>query len=88
MHSRGMLVHCPGRLGAAAAILAAELLRGDGVFTKRALKSAEAVHQFDGVVSHAQIVVPYPHYISELKSPLLTSQREYGCLMCGDALIP
>ena len=34
MCSRGVLVHCPSGLRAAVTILAAELLCGDGVFTK------------------------------------------------------
>ena len=48
-----VLVHCLGRLGAAAAVLSAELLRGDGVLTKRALECGTAIHRFDGVMSHS-----------------------------------
>ena len=47
-----MLIHCLGRLGAAAAVLAAELPCGDGVFAQKALERAKAVHHFDGVMSH------------------------------------
>jgi hypothetical protein len=50
--SRGVLVHRPSRLGAAVTILAAELLRGDGVLTKRASEGCKAVYHFDGVLSH------------------------------------
>ena len=53
MCSRGMLVHCPSRLGAAATVLTAELLCGDGVFTKWALEYGKAVHHLDGVMSHS-----------------------------------
>jgi hypothetical protein len=44
MCSRGVLVHCPSRLGAAVA--AAEMPCGEGVFTKLALERAKAVHHF------------------------------------------
>jgi hypothetical protein len=40
--------------------LAAELPCGDGVFTEWALERGEAVHHFDGVMSHSFIVVAYP----------------------------
>jgi len=60
MCSRGVVVHCLGRLGAAAPVLAAELLCGDGVLTKRALERGDAVHRFDGVMSHSSIVGAYP----------------------------
>jgi len=57
MLSRGVLIHCLRRLGAAVAVLAAELLCGDGVFAKRALEQAKPVHHFDGVMSHTFSVV-------------------------------
>lgn len=60
MRSRGVLVHGPGCLGAAAAVLAAKLLCGHGVFTKGALERGKSVHRFDGVISHSLIVVAYP----------------------------
>ena len=53
MCSRGMLVHCFSRLGAAATVLTAKLLRGDGVFTEWALERGKTVHHFDGVMSHS-----------------------------------
>jgi hypothetical protein len=52
MRSRGVVVHRPGRLGTAVAVLGAELLRGDGVFTEWTLERAKAVHHCDGVMSH------------------------------------
>jgi hypothetical protein len=53
MYSRSVLVHCLGRLGAAAAVLAAELLCGDRVFTKWASERRKTIHRFDGVMSHS-----------------------------------
>jgi len=53
MCDRGVLVHCPSRLGAAVAVQAAEIPCGEGVFTKLALERAKAVHHFDGVMSHS-----------------------------------
>jgi hypothetical protein len=46
MCDRGVLVHCPSRLGAAVAVQAAEIPCGEGVFTKLALERAKAVHHF------------------------------------------
>jgi hypothetical protein len=66
---RGVLVHCPSRLGAAVAVQAAELLCGDGVFTKRTLEPAKAVHHCDGVVSHSFKYSLLSWYDSELKLP-------------------
>jgi hypothetical protein len=40
-------------LGAAVAVQAAEIPCGEGVFAKLALERAEAVHHFDGVMSHS-----------------------------------
>jgi hypothetical protein len=53
MCSRGVLVHCPSRLGATVAVQAAEIPCGEGVFTKWACEHAKAVHHFDGVMSHS-----------------------------------
>jgi hypothetical protein len=53
MCSRGVLVHCPSRLGAAVAVEAVEVPCGDGVLTEWALERAKAVHHFDGVISHS-----------------------------------
>jgi hypothetical protein len=49
MCNRGVLVHCPSRLGAAPTVLAMEIHCGDGVFTKSALEHGKAVHHLDGV---------------------------------------
>ena len=49
----GVLVHCPSRLGATVTVLAAEVLGGDGMLTKRTLERAKTVHHFDGVISHS-----------------------------------
>jgi hypothetical protein len=59
MCSRGVIVHYSSRLGAAVAVLSAELPRGDGVFTEWTLELAKAVHHFDGVMSHSSSVVAY-----------------------------
>jgi hypothetical protein len=67
MCSRGVLVHCSGRLGAAAAVPAAEVLCGDGVFTKRAFEQGKAAHHFDGVISHIFDCSPLIPADSELK---------------------
>jgi hypothetical protein len=53
MYSNGVLVHHPGSLGAAAAVLGAELPCSNRVLAKYTLKSAKSVHHFDGVMSHA-----------------------------------
>jgi hypothetical protein len=60
MGSGGVLVHRSGCLGAATAVLAAEFLGGDGVFTEGALERGKTVHRLDGVMSHSFIVVAYP----------------------------
>ena len=52
MLSRGVLVHHPSGLGAAVAILAAELSCRHGMLTNRTLERAKTVHQCDGVMSH------------------------------------
>jgi hypothetical protein len=69
MCSRGVLIHCPGRLGAAVAVLAAELLCVDGVLTDWALERAKAVHHCNGVMSHSFKCSRISHYDSELKLP-------------------
>src|SRR5580704_11030239 len=48
----GVLVHCPGRLGAAVSVLAAEIPCGDGVSAEWALESGKPVHHLDRVMSH------------------------------------
>lgn len=76
MCSRSVLVHCLSRLGAAIAVLAAELLCGDGVFTKWTLERAKPVHHFDGVMSHSFKCSRLFRYDSELKLPsLVTSEN-------------
>ena len=62
-----MLVHCPSRLGAAAAVSAAEFRRGDGVFATLARERDQAVHHLDGVMSHSFNSSPLSRYDSEPK---------------------
>jgi hypothetical protein len=52
MCGRGVLVHCPSRLGAAVPVMTAEITRGDRVLTKWTLERAKTVHHCDGVISH------------------------------------
>ena len=52
MYRDGVFVHRPGSLGAAAAVLGAELPRSNRVLAKYTFKSAKSVHHFDGVMSH------------------------------------
>ena len=59
MLCRGVLVHCPSRLGATVTVLASELPCGDRMFTNRALERAKTVHHFDGVMSHSSSLVAY-----------------------------
>jgi hypothetical protein len=47
-----MIVHCLGGLGAAVSVQAAELSRGDRVFTEWTLEGTEAVHHRHRVMSH------------------------------------
>jgi hypothetical protein len=75
MCGRGVLIHCLSRLGAAAAVLAAELQRGDRGFTTWACERDQAVDRFDGVMSHAFKCSRLSRYDSEPKSPL-TVRRE------------
>jgi len=49
MCGRGVLVHCPSRLGAAVPVMTAEITRGDRVLTKWTLERAKTVHHCDGV---------------------------------------
>jgi hypothetical protein len=72
MCSRGVLVHCPSRLGATVAVQAAEIPCGEGAFTKSACEHAKAVHHFDGVMSHTSILGAHLCYDSELKLPRIT----------------
>jgi len=52
MCSLGVLVHCPRRLGATVAVLAAEVQCGDGVFAMPARECNQAADHSDGVMSH------------------------------------
>jgi len=68
MCNRGVLVHCPSRLGAAVAVQAVEIPRGEGVLTMWAREHAKAVHHFDGVMPHSFDCRPSSLYDSELKT--------------------
>ena len=52
MRNRCVLIHRPRRLGAAVAVLAAELQCGDGVFTAQARERGQIVGHRDRVMSH------------------------------------
>jgi len=73
MCSPSVLVHCLSRLSTAAAVLSVELLRGDGVLTKRALECGTAIHRFDGVMSHSLTCRRLSRRDSELKLQPLTA---------------
>jgi hypothetical protein len=75
MLCRGVLVHCPSRLGATVTVLAAELLCGDRMFTNWTLERAKAVHHFDGVISHSFKSSRLSRYDSEPKLPSLLFVR-------------
>jgi hypothetical protein len=70
MCGRGVLVHRLGRLGAAVAVMTAEIPCGDGVFTKWALERAKTGHHCDRVISHNLESSRILRYKSELKLPL------------------
>jgi len=59
MYSGGVVVHCPSSLGAAAAVLDAELPCSHRVLTNYTLESAKTVHHFDRVMSHTSSVVSH-----------------------------
>jgi hypothetical protein len=71
----GVLVHCPSCLGATVAVLAAEVLCGDRMFTNWTLESAKTVHHFDGVISHSFKSSRLSRYDSEPKLPSLRLVR-------------
>jgi hypothetical protein len=52
VYSGGMIVHCPGSLGAAAAVLDAEFRCSNGVLANYTLEHAQTVHHLDRVMSH------------------------------------
>jgi hypothetical protein len=78
MLCRGVLVHCPSRLGATVTVLAAELPCGDGMFTKRTLERAKTVHHFDGVISHSFKSSRLSCYHSETKVTVVTIGSHSG----------
>jgi|HubBroStandDraft_3_1064219.scaffolds.fasta_scaffold76644_1 hypothetical protein len=75
MLCRGVLVHCPSRLGAAVTVLAAELPCCDAMFTNWTLERAKTVHHFDGVISHSFKSSRLSRYESEPKLPSLLLVR-------------
>jgi hypothetical protein len=77
-----VLVHCPSRLGTTAAVLAAKLLRGDGVFAKWAFERRKTVYHFDGVISHSFKGSRLSGYDSELKLPSPVVRDELRCSGC------
>jgi hypothetical protein len=52
VYSRCVHVHCPRRLSAAAAVLTAEVSRGDGMFALWTVERGQAMHHLDRVMSH------------------------------------
>ena len=69
MFSYGVFVHYPGRLGTAAAVPAAELLRRDGVFAQLALEGARVLHDPNRVMSHSFKCSRSSKHDPELKLP-------------------
>src|ERR1700730_2533752 len=53
MYSGGVVVHYPGSLGAAVAILTTEFFCSDGIFAKQTFERTEGIHHFDRVMSHS-----------------------------------
>jgi len=72
MCSRGVFVHCPSCLGSAAAVLSAEVHCHDGVFATLACERGQAIHHFDGVMSHSFKSSPLSVTSAEPKLPLAT----------------
>jgi hypothetical protein len=68
MFSRSVFVHCPSRLSAAAAVLTVKVSGGDGVFALWTGERGQAMHHFDGVMSHIFKCSPSSRYGSEPKS--------------------
>ena len=60
MQQRSMLIDDCGRLGAAIAIHAVEVKRGDAVLAESALERGAAIHRFGRVVSHSFNCSPLP----------------------------
>jgi|HubBroStandDraft_1064217.scaffolds.fasta_scaffold56208_1 hypothetical protein len=87
MCSRGVLVHRLSGLGAAVAVMAAEIPRGNGVFTKWALKRAKASHHCDRVISHNFKCSRIFRCNSELKLPSpLSAMNRYVGAACRSGL--
>jgi|ERR1700722_7406265 hypothetical protein len=95
MCGRSVLVHRPCRLGAAVAILTAELPGGDQVLTEWALECRKTIHHLDGVMSHifnCSLVGGSRGPYSELKlpSPLSltypSAHLTYGHSMLGQTI--
>jgi hypothetical protein len=81
MCSRGVFVHCPSCLGSAAAVLSAEVHCRDGVFATLACERGQAIHHFDGVMSHSFKSSPLSGYDSEPK--LLRVESRSNPCACG-----
>jgi hypothetical protein len=77
MYSNGVVVHYPGSLGAAAAVLVAELPCSDRVLAKYTLERAMTVHHLDRVMSHTSSVVSHCGMTLKLKF-LLTGGHEHN----------
>ena len=75
MCSRGVLIHCPSRLGATAAVLATELQGSDAVFATLARERDQAVGHFDGVMSHSFKCSRLSRCDAEPKLPLATRHQ-------------
>src|ERR1022692_5030775 len=71
MCSRSVLVHCPSCLGAATAVLAAEVRCCDGVLATWAREHRQAAHHLDRVMSHSLKSSPLSNCGSEPKLPKL-----------------
>lgn len=75
MCGRGVLIHRLCCLGAAVAVMAAEIPCGDGVFAQWALERAKAGHHCDCVISHNFKCSRLFEDNSELKFTLATCQQ-------------
>jgi hypothetical protein len=82
MYSGGVVVHCPGSLSSAAAVLGAELLCSNGVLAKYTLERAQTVHHLDCVMSHTSSVVSHCVRIPKLKFPLSGADESNGNVGC------
>ena len=78
MYSGGVVVHCPGSLGAATAVLDAELPCSDRMLTKYTLERAKTVHHLDRVMSHTSRVVSHGGMTLKLKFPFTVGHERNG----------